>query len=119
MGGFPHAVRVALPALRRARAAGQAEIHARLDALLSVMEVMNDTCLLHRGGLPALRDAQSGARAVRLAGGSGTPEGWAELDRLHLTLMAHNASPGGAADMLAAALFLDRIAVPLRPVPVP
>lgn len=108
--GFPHAVEVALPALRRARAAGGSETHARLDALLSVVAVMDDTCLLHRGGLAALRDAQAGARTVLEAGGSATPQGWTALDRLHLTLMAHNASPGGAADMLAAALFLDRIA---------
>lgn len=110
--GFPHAVHVALPALRRARAAGADETQARLDALLAVMAVMDDTCLLHRGGLPALNAAMNGAQAVIRVGGTATPAGRAALDRLHDTLMRLNASPGGAADMLAAALFLDRITSP-------
>lgn len=107
--GFPHAIQVALPALRRARANGASETHARLDALMAVMAVMADTCLLHRGGLPALNAAMAGAQKVLDAGGSSTPEGWGSLARLHDTLMSLNASPGGAADMLAAALFLDRV----------
>lgn len=110
--GFPHAVHIALPALRRARAAGAGEAQARLDALMAVMTVMDDTCLLHRGGLPALHAGKDGARAVIQAGGTTTPAGRAALDRLHDTLMRLNASPGGAADMLAAALFLDRITSP-------
>lgn len=110
--GFPHAVHVALPALRRARAGGAGETHARLDALMAVMAVMDDTCVLHRGGLPALTAAMAGAQAVLDAGGTATPDGWAALARLHDTLMRLNASPGGAADMLAAALFLDRVTCP-------
>lgn len=107
--GFPHVIKVALPALRYARANGAEETFARLDALMSVMAVMEDTCLLHRGGPQALNIAMAGAAQVLTAGGSATPEGFAALEQLHLDLMALNASPGGAADMLAAALFLDRI----------
>ncbi|MFV0845102.1 triphosphoribosyl-dephospho-CoA synthase, partial [Klebsiella quasipneumoniae] len=34
----------------------------------------------------------------------------AALARLDVQMLAHNASPGGAADLLAATLFLDRVA---------
>lgn len=120
--GFPHAVHVALPTLRRVRARGVGETHARIDALMAVMAVLDDTCLLHRGGRSALAAGMSGARAVLEAGGSATADGWAALGRLHDTLMAMNASPGGAADMLAAALFLDRVedgAATVPPAPAP
>lgn len=108
--GFPHAVRLGLPALRRARAQGHGECHARLDALLAIMARLPDTCLLHRGGLAALRAAQHGARAVLDAGGAATARGWEELMRLDAELLGRNASPGGSADLLAVTLFLDGIA---------
>lgn len=107
--GFPHVVAVALPALRASRAAGATETEARLDALLAVMASLDDTCLLHRGGRPALEAAQAGARAVLAVGGTTTPAGRAALQALDADLLARWVSPGGSADLLAAALFLDRI----------
>jgi triphosphoribosyl-dephospho-CoA synthase len=107
--GFPHVVAIALPALRQTRARGGNETHARLDALLAIMVSLEDTCLLHRGGGAALLIAQSGAREVLVAGGSATPDGLKRLLALDAALLARNASPGGAADLLSAALFLDRL----------
>ena len=106
--GFPHVIKIGLPALWSARARGGCETHAQLDALLAIMSSLQDTCLLHRGGPKALRAAQSGARAVLAAGGSSSPLGWEELLRLDQELLAFHASPGGCADLLAACLFLDR-----------
>jgi triphosphoribosyl-dephospho-CoA synthase len=106
--GFPHVVDIGLPALWAARARGDDETCAQLDALMTIMSRLDDTCLLHRGGLPALRVAQSGARAVLAAGGSASAAGWGALLSLDATLLALHASPGGAADLLAACLFLDR-----------
>lgn len=113
--GFPHVVDVGLPALWAARAKGVEETCARLDALMAIMARLDDTCLLHRGGLPALVAAQRGARAVLAAGGSSSAAGRHALLRLDADLMARNASPGGCADLLAACLFLDR-SEPLRTV---
>jgi triphosphoribosyl-dephospho-CoA synthase len=109
MAGFPHAVEIALPALRAGRLKGLTEDAARIEALLTVMASLDDTCILHRGGRAALGLAKSGARAVLDAGGVSTEAGrdaFADLDRRMLDL---GASPGGAADVLAATLFLDRI----------
>src|SRR5581483_6608133 len=52
--GFPHVLQVGLPALVGARRAGVGEGAARIDALLAIMTTLDDTCLLHRAGLPAL-----------------------------------------------------------------
>ena len=107
--GFPHVVEVALPALRAARAAGIPETNARLDALVAVIARLDDTCVLHRGGAEALGAARHAAAALIDVGGTSTEAGRRALQRLDEVLLAFNASPGGAADLLAAALFLDRI----------
>ena len=107
--GFPHVIAAGLPRLYRSRQQGASEMGARLDALLEIMKSLNDTCLLHRGGLVALKTAQTGAAAVLAAGGTATARGWKLLRRLDRDLIALNASPGGSADLLAATLFLDFI----------
>ncbi|WP_081771761.1 triphosphoribosyl-dephospho-CoA synthase [Paraburkholderia nodosa] len=107
--GFPHVVRVGLPALHAARAQGHDEAHARVDALLAIMASLDDTCLLHRAGLIGREAAQTGAQRVREAGGLATQAGRAAFDALERALLALNASPGGAADLLAATLFIDRL----------
>ncbi|MGV7242930.1 triphosphoribosyl-dephospho-CoA synthase [Caballeronia sp. M23-90] len=107
--GFPHVLEVGLPALRESRTRGASENEARLDALLAIIATLDDTCLLHRGGRVALEAAQSGAREVLQAGGASQSEGFAALLRLDRKLMELNASPGGAADLLAATLFLDTL----------
>jgi triphosphoribosyl-dephospho-CoA synthase len=109
VSGFPHVVEVALPTLRRRRREGATEEVARLDALISVISRLDDTCLLYRGGAEALAVAKEGAAAVELAGGTGTARGKQLLEHLDRRLLALNASPGGSADLLAAALFLDAV----------
>ncbi len=107
--GFPHVVEVALPILRCRRLGGATEQVARLDALVGIMSRLDDTCLLHRGGPAALCTAKAGAGAVEAAGGTGTSPGLRQLRRLDRRLLGLNVSPGGSADLLAAALFLDAI----------
>jgi triphosphoribosyl-dephospho-CoA synthase len=107
--GFPHVIDHALPMLTLARARGDAEHHARVNALLAVMATLDDTCLLARGGRKALDAAQHGARRVLACGGIATPNGRRAFDVLEARLRRLHVSPGGAADLLAAALLLDRI----------
>ncbi|ARJ42434.1 triphosphoribosyl-dephospho-CoA synthase MdcB [Pantoea alhagi] len=109
---FPHISRLALPQLRRSRAAGAAEAEARIDALMAIMTSLSDTCVLSRAGLTGLQAMQQGAQQVLDAGGCATLAGRQALARLDAAMLQLNASPGGAADLLAATLFLDGICLP-------
>ncbi|KOY04146.1 triphosphoribosyl-dephospho-CoA synthase [Pseudomonas nunensis] len=107
--GFPSVLQRALPQLQRSRALGHGEQNARLDALLAIMTRLADTCVLYRAGEQGLQTMQLGAQAVLDAGGSASLGGRRRLHELDEQLIALNASPGGAADLLAACLFIDRI----------
>jgi triphosphoribosyl-dephospho-CoA synthase len=107
--GFPSVLQRALPQLKRSRALGHGEQNARLDALLAIMTNLADTCVLYRAGEHGLQTMQLGAQAVLDAGGSASLAGRRRLHELDEQLIALNASPGGAADLLAACLFIDRI----------
>ncbi|OQP30728.1 triphosphoribosyl-dephospho-CoA synthase [Pantoea latae] len=109
--GFPHVMALALPQLLRSRAAGASESEARLDALMAIMTSLSDTCVLSRAGLPGLETMQAGARAVLAAGGCMMAAGQRALARLDAGMLKLNASPGGAADLLAATLFIDRVSL--------
>ncbi|VGP02952.1 Glutamate-pyruvate aminotransferase AlaC [Klebsiella quasipneumoniae subsp. similipneumoniae] len=108
--GFPHITALALPQLQQSRARGASEPQARLDALMAIMTPLSDTSVLSRAGMSGLQTMQQGAREVLAAGGCASVAGRAALARLDAQMLAHNASPGGAADLLAATLFLDRVA---------
>ena len=107
--GFPSVLQRALPQLKISRAADHGEQNARLDALLAIMTQLSDTCVLYRAGEHGLHTMQLGAQAVLDAGGSASLAGRRRLHELDEQLIALNASPGGAADLLAACLFIDRI----------
>ncbi|MFK3798355.1 triphosphoribosyl-dephospho-CoA synthase [Pseudomonas sp. NPDC088444] len=105
--GFPSVTQTGLPQLQRSRTAGHGEQNARLDALLAIMTTLSDTCVLYRAGERGLQATQFGAQRVLDAGGSATLSGRRALHELDQQLLSLNASPGGAADLLAACLFID------------
>lgn len=107
--GFPVLFEVALPALGQALACGLALPAARLQTLFAVMAVLDDANLAHRGGLQGLRDAQAAARGWLAAGGGAAPDAVAHAQAIGQRFVARRLSPGGAADMLAAACWLQRI----------
>ncbi|GAB5345383.1 MULTISPECIES: triphosphoribosyl-dephospho-CoA synthase [Pseudomonas] len=107
--GFPSVVQRGLPQLRKSRQQNVGEQNARLDALLAIMTDLADTCVLYRAGTEGLHAMQHGAQAVLDAGGSASLAGRRRLHVLDQQLLALNASPGGAADLLAACLFIDRL----------
>jgi triphosphoribosyl-dephospho-CoA synthase len=104
---FPHVVQVGLPSLRDARTAGKTETASRLSSLLSIMAMLDDTCILYRGGLAGAERVKNGAATVLKAGGPGTRQGDAALREFDHELLQERLSPGGSADLLAAVLFLD------------
>jgi triphosphoribosyl-dephospho-CoA synthase len=109
--GFPHILDLALPQLRDSRVKGATESQSQLNALLAVMTSLADTCVLSRGGMPALQAMHACSRAVLSAGGTQTAAGRVHLQALEKRMLSDNASPGGAADLLAATLFLDRVSL--------
>jgi triphosphoribosyl-dephospho-CoA synthase len=107
--GFPHVLHVGLPTLRAERNRACTETNSRLWALLNIMARLEDTCVLYRGGAEGLAIVQKGASDALLAGGPGSVAGELAMLRLDQELLIRNISPGGAADLLAATLFLDAL----------
>lgn len=109
--GFPTVYRLGVPTLRRLLAAGYGQERALLGALLALIEHLADTNLLWRGGEEGLVFARSAARQFNAAGGVEQP-GWRDrLVAMHHDFVARNLSPGGSADLVAAAwvaYHLDR-----------
>ena len=95
--------------LRKKRAEKATEEVCRIHALLSVMNELDDTCVLYRGGIEALDVVKSGAQAVLAAGGYESAKGQQRLRELDRELMTRNVSPGGSGDLLAATIFLDAV----------
>src|SRR3954447_4581595 len=79
---------------------------ALVQTLFAVMAELDDTNLLHRGGPKGLAFVRAQARAFLEAGGVAA-DGWRDRAlALHRACIARRFSPGGAADMLAAAAFV-------------
>lgn len=107
--GMPVLFEVAVPALQAARAAGLAPRDARLQTFFEIMAVLDDTNLAHRGGLAGLRDAQRLARAYLADGGVSQHGAIARAEAIHRHFVARRLSPGGTADLLAAAGWVLRV----------
>lgn len=106
--GFPSVYQVALPALRDAAelAPGDPEA-ARVQACFALIAAVEDTNLLHRGGAGGLRFARAAANAFLERGGVGRSAWRADAEAVHSAFVARRLSPGGSADLLAMALFVD------------
>ncbi|MCW6512220.1 triphosphoribosyl-dephospho-CoA synthase MdcB [Lichenifustis flavocetrariae] len=105
--GFPSVYEVGLPALRAglALSGGDAEA-ARVQACFALIAVLDDTNLLHRGGSDGLAFARREARHFLESGGVGLA-GWRDrAAQTHRAFVERHLSPGGAADVLAMALFV-------------
>ncbi|MBK1838722.1 triphosphoribosyl-dephospho-CoA synthase MdcB [Azospirillum sp. YIM B02556] len=107
--GFPTLFTLALPALDRALADGADPERALVQTLFTLMAELEDTNLLHRGGSAGLTFVQGEARRFLDRGGV-FQAGWrAEALALHRACVARRLSPGGSADMLAAAHFVHAL----------
>lgn len=98
-----------LEELYRCRAQGTDEQSARVDALLAIASKLSDTCVVHRSGLDGLRWMQTHMHRVLKAGGISSQLGAQHYEILEAGMLKRNASPGGAADLLSACLFIDSL----------
>lgn len=106
--GFPLALRAA-DLLRQLEGehGGALPLRERAAHTLIVILSENADCnLVSRGGLNAMLSVQEEAREALRLGGMLTPAGRAEIAKMEASLVDRNLSPGGGADLLAAALFL-------------
>lgn len=107
--GFPVLFETTWPALRSALRQGLGPREARVQALFETIAVLDDTNLAHRGGLAGLRHAQRAACDYLSAGGASRPDGLVHARTLHADFVSRHLSPGGAADTLAAACWVQRV----------
>jgi triphosphoribosyl-dephospho-CoA synthase len=106
---FPSIFESALPALRGALARGVETQHALLHAFFVLLAKTQDTNVLFRGGVEGLRFIQTQAAAF-LERGSVFEAGWqGRAESLHRQCSLQNLSPGGCADLLAAAWFVHQL----------
>ncbi len=111
--GFPIVFEVAWPALQRARLAGLSDVRARLQALFETIAVLDDTNLVRRGGRVGLRYAQREAAGFLHRGGAARPQALAHARAIHAEFVRRRLSPGGAADVLAAADLVETLSAPI------
>ena len=110
--GFPLVFDLALPHLREAANAGLSANAARVETIFVLMRAAADTNVFYRGGESAAAHVRASAKNFLAAGGCRT-SGWqARAEAVHRDFTARNISPGGCADLLAAALFIDAVASP-------
>lgn len=107
--GFPSLYEIALPAYRSVLDAGLSANQARVQAFFALLARLDDTNLLHRGGVAGLAFARAEARRFLAAGGVHMPTWRTRAIALHRAFCARRLSPGGSADLLAACLLVHRI----------
>lgn len=106
--GFPSVYEIALPALQEGRRlAGHAA--GAVHACFALIAAVTDTNLLHRGGEEGAQFAAGAAAGFLARGGVGAPDWLAHARAVHADFVARNLSPGGCADLLAMALFIDAL----------
>jgi triphosphoribosyl-dephospho-CoA synthase len=108
--GFPHALEAGLPALWRGRKLAPEDPEAaRVQSFFAILESMEDTNLLYRGGASGLRYAQEAAADFLRQGGVEQTEWRQQAAAVHRAFITRHLSPGGCADLLAITLFLDAL----------
>ena len=106
--GFPHAL-MALDAFVQARANGAGENDAWLLSLLALIATMEDANVLARCGEAIALELRRDAGALVKRYPAGGEEFRRHLRALDRECCVRNASPGGAADLLACAMFLQTL----------
>lgn len=104
--GLPAVSQVGLPVYREALARGMDKNDAGVLTLLHLIDQVEDTNLLTRGGPQGAEDARQKVRELLASRPLPDRSLVEDLDRWFI---ARNLSPGGCADLLAAVYFTDRL----------
>jgi triphosphoribosyl-dephospho-CoA synthase len=107
--GFPSVFEIALPVLRSALDRGADTHQALLHTFFVLLAETLDTNVLFRGGAEGLQFIRTKAKDF-LERGSVFEPGWQQrAESLHRQCSEKNLSPGGCADLLAAAWFVYQL----------
>ena len=107
--GFPTLFEVTLPSLQGALHSGHAPRAARVQAFFATMAVLDDTNTAHRGGWEGVQFVKTAAQTFLDAGGVAQTDWLPQARTVHAEFVARRLSPGGAADVLAAACWLQEL----------
>lgn len=107
--GFPVLFWTTVPQLRWALLKGLDAEAAQLHALVCTIAQLPDTNLAHRGGLKGLRWAQARVEHFLAQGGVFSPNWRTNAQAMCDDFKAQWLSPGGSADMLSAAQFVQAL----------
>lgn len=101
--GYPAVWELALPVLRQDGGRNR----VKLQTLLTLMASCEDSNVLARRDPAVLRRVQQDAAAFLASGGAYAPDALDRLRRLDVEYTRENISPGGCADLLATAIFME------------
>ncbi len=105
-GGFRSLFEIALPRLSESLREGRTWEEAQVDCLFTLIANLKDTNLYHRGGLKGASTARILAQNFIDHGGTAN-KNWRVLAiKIHEKFVSQNLSPGGAADLLSATIFV-------------
>ncbi len=107
--GFPVITNRLYPRLQSLRSQGYDSQSVNVQLLLESMAVLEDTCILSRGSIGDLYWIQKRAAALLAGGDVFVLHEEQKLLDFNGACVQRNLSPGGSADFLAAALFLEKI----------
>jgi triphosphoribosyl-dephospho-CoA synthase len=104
--GFPSIFEIGLPAYREALASGLDPNACRVHTLFVLMEAVEDTNVIFRGGGAAADFVRRSAGQFLKEGGCHR-DGWFEqAEELHRKFIQCNLSPGGSADLLSGTILV-------------
>ncbi|MDD7389932.1 MAG: triphosphoribosyl-dephospho-CoA synthase CitG [Lachnospiraceae bacterium] len=104
--GFPIIRETSLPWMKHYISEGLDWNNVKINVLLRTIVKLNDTNVLSRGGYAQLEWIRNRASEILKIGGAASENGYKELMEMNRECIRRNISPGGAADILAATLFL-------------
>ena len=81
----------------------------KLQALISLMEQVEDSNIISRKGLNTLKEVQKLSKDFLMRGGAYSVNALSELEKMDKQFVDMNISAGGCADLLAVSLFIEKL----------
>ncbi|MBA7575658.1 2-(5''-triphosphoribosyl)-3'-dephosphocoenzyme-A synthase [subsurface metagenome] len=104
--GFPSVMERGLPALRESLSKQKALNDSLVHVLIHIMICLDDTNVIHRGGIESLKLVQKRAWEILACGSIFTQKGKNKILETDSEFIKKNISPGGSADLLAVTFFI-------------